>query len=589
MEHLNPRTMERAQRHLLAKAIAEFAHERLLRPELGHGYWSVEGPAGTTYLFHARRHELEHWTIDPASLQVWAADETRRPVDVQAFVTEFAEVLGIPSGLLPVYLEELASTLAGAAWKLAHSNRPAEELAGASYQEIEAAMTEGHPGFVANNGRIGWGARDYLAYAPETGAQVRLVWAGVRRTAAHLSLGAGLTEDELYDGELGADRGRFEAVLREQGCEPADYLLMPLHPWQWENKAQITFAPDLARRDIVLLGEGSDDLQAQQSIRTFHNSSDPRRHYVKTALSIQNMGFMRGLSPAYMRGTPAINDWVHALVEEDRTLRDCGFSVLRERAAVGYTGDAYHALSSGNAHQKMLAALWRESARPAPGERLATMAALLHRDVDGRSWAAAVIARSGRSAEEWLRAYLRAYLRPLVHCLLKYDLAFMPHGENLILVLRDDVPVRVLMKDIGEEICVMGDLELPREVARVRAAVPQEQRALAIHTDVFDGVFRHLGAILDEEGVLDEGRFWDLVAECIAEHEREHPELAEAARTYDLFAEVFSHSCLNRLQLRNTTQMLDLTDQAGGLQFAGVLRNPVARSMAGSRDLARLR
>ena len=30
--HLNPRTMAAAQRHLVAKALAEFAHERLLAP-----------------------------------------------------------------------------------------------------------------------------------------------------------------------------------------------------------------------------------------------------------------------------------------------------------------------------------------------------------------------------------------------------------------------------------------------------------------------------------------------------------------------------------------------------------------------------
>ncbi len=38
----------------------------------------------------------------------------------------------------------------------------------------------------------------------------------------------------------------------------------------------------------------------------------------------------------------------------------------------------------------------------------------------------------------------------------------------------------------------------------------------------------------------------------------------------------FRHSCLNRLQLRNTLQMVDLTDQAQSLIYAGTLANPVA-------------
>ena len=32
--------------------------------------------------------------------------------------------------------------------------------------------------------------------------------------------------------------------------------------------------------------------------------------------------------------------------------------------------------------------------------------------------------------------YLDAYLAPLLHCFYAHDLAFMPHGENVILVLR---------------------------------------------------------------------------------------------------------------------------------------------------------
>jgi siderophore synthetase component len=354
---------------------------------------------------------------------------------------------------------------------------------------------------------------------------------------------------------------------------------MPAHPWQWEHKLAITFAPDVARRDIVCLGSSDDRYRAQQSIRTFFNADRPERHYVKTALSIQNMGFMRGLSPRYMRATPAINDWVAGLVADDEELRACGFEVLRERAAIGYTGDAYHQLGTASAYTKMLAALWRESPLPklATGERLATMASLLHRDRDGRHLVTELIAASGVPPREWVASYLRAYLRPVVHCLHRYELAFMPHGENLILVMQDHVPTRVLMKDIGEEIAVMGDLPLPADVERVRASVPDRVKPLAVLTDVFDGFLRFLAGILAEDRVLAQDELWSLVADTIAGHHEAHPELAEAFARIDLFTPEFDHSCLNRLQLRDTRQMVDLSDQATSLIFAGTLVNPIAR------------
>ncbi|QYJ05108.1 GNAT family N-acetyltransferase [Nocardioides panacisoli] len=587
VDHLTPYALEQAQRHLVAKAIAEYAHERLIAPTpVGDGTFVLQ-TSRAEYEFTARQHALEHWVVDAASLVRRVRGE-ESPLDAQALVAELAPTLGIPDQLLPVYLEEIAATLAAAAWKHTRSTRTTADLVAAvgpaadtavGFQVVESSMTEGHPAFVANNGRIGFGVDDYHRYAPETAAPVHLEWLAVRRSLGHLTTGDGVAEDDLVEAELGAARvEQFRRRLEALGLPPQEYRFLPVHPWQWRDKLAISFAPDVARRDLVHLGRGEDEHQAQQSIRTFFNATRPTRHYVKVALSIQNMGFMRGLSPAYMEATPAINDWVAATVHDDPVLRELGVDVLREVAAGGYTGDAFHAHGQRSAHQKMLAALWRESpvAKVAPEEGLATMASLLHRDRHGSAFATGLVKASPLSAQDWVRTYLRAYLVPLVHCLYAYDLAFMPHGENLVMVLRDHVPVRMFLKDIGEEVAVMGDLPLPAEVERIRADVPEEMRPLAIHTDVLDGFLRHLAAILDEDGVLPATEFWAIARTLVREHAEQHPELADAAARYDLFAPRFRHSCLNRLQLRNTLEMVDITDQADSLLFAGTLANPLA-------------
>jgi siderophore synthetase component len=124
---------------------------------------------------------------------------------------------------------------------------------------------------------------------------------------------------------------------------------------------------------------------------------------------------------------------------------------------------------------------------------------------------------------------------------------------------------------------VLGDEPLPAGIERVRVSVPDDVKALSVLTDVFDGFLRFLAAILAEDGVLAGDDFWALVAETIADHQAAHPELAEAFARIDLFAAEFAHSCLNRLQLRDTRQMVDLSDQAESLMFAGTLANPIAR------------
>ncbi len=331
--HLSPEVFAEVNRHLVAKALAEFAHERLIAPvrvgesseesgpdggpERTAASWVLTIPTGTGtdtgtgtihYTFDASRAALEHWVIDETTI-VRRRDGQAIGLDAQEFVLELQDVLGVPENLMSTYLEEIASTLAGGAFKLTEARegrRPtAAGLADADFQTIEAAMTEGHPGFVANNGRIGFGARDYRRWAPEIGRRNRLEWVAVSREHAHLALGDGLDESGHLAWALSADeRELFSARLTATGRRLDEVHLMPIHPWQAEHRLAITFASDIARGDLIPLGPGLDEHQAQQSLRTFFNHTRAGAPYAKVALAVQNMGFLRGLSPAYMRDTP---------------------------------------------------------------------------------------------------------------------------------------------------------------------------------------------------------------------------------------------------------------------------------------------
>jgi siderophore synthetase component len=579
--HLSPERWDQANRLLVRKALAEFAHERLITPEKDGERYVVRSDDGLTqYGFTAARRALDHWQVDAGSI-TRHRDGAELPLAALDFFIELKDTLGLSEQILPVYLEEISSTLSGTCYKLTKPKITAAELARGDFQAIETGMTEGHPCFVANNGRLGFGIHEYLSYAPETASPVRLVWLAAHRSRAAFTAGVGIEYESFLREELGEETvERFHGVLRDQGKDPEDYLLIPVHPWQWWNKLTVTFAAEVARGHLVCLGEGGDEYLAQQSIRTFFNKTSPEKHYVKTALSVINMGFMRGLSAAYMEATPAINDWLAQLIEGDPVLKSTGLSIIKERAAVGYRHLEYEkATDRYSPYRKMLAALWRESPVPSlqEGESLATMASLVHVDQQGASVAGALIEQSGLAPKEWLRHYLKAYFTPLLHSFYAYDLVFMPHGENVILVLKDGVVQRAIYKDIAEEIAVMDpDAVLPPTVERLRVEVPEDKKLLSLFTDVFDCFFRFLAANLATEGILEENDFWSTVADVTRAYQQSRPELADKFKQYDMFAPEFSLSCLNRLQLRNNEQMVDLSDPSGALQLIGTLQNPIA-------------
>lgn len=74
---------------------------------------------------------------------------------------------------------------------------------------------------------------------------------------------------------------KFSQKLKDLDLNTEEFYYMPIHPWQWYNKMNPTFSSEIALQNIVLLGEAEDLYRAQQSIRTFFNTSNPDKFYVK--------------------------------------------------------------------------------------------------------------------------------------------------------------------------------------------------------------------------------------------------------------------------------------------------------------------
>jgi siderophore synthetase component len=90
-------------------------------------------------------------------------------------------------------------------------------------------------------------------------------------------------------------------------------------------------------------------------------------------------------------------------------------------------------------------------------------------------------------------------------------------------------------------------------------------------------VLRHINHVLVENHCCTEDQFWGAVADCVYDYQDAHPERAAKYAHYDMFVPEFLHSCLNRLQLGNNVQMVNLADPASSLKMAGNLVNPIAK------------
>ncbi|MFF8277027.1 IucA/IucC family protein [Streptomyces lateritius] len=564
---LNPAAWTRASARLLAKTVGEFAYEEIVEPvpadasvpadDRDHtgrpDRYELRLDDASVLRFAARRGAYGSWRVAADSITLDGQPLTD-PLD---FLVRARRLLGLDGATLGHLIRELTTTLAADA-RLDQTALTADRLADLGYAELEGHQT-GHPWLVLNKGRIGFSAGDAARWAPEARSASRLPWIAVSTDLASYRGVPGLdTPDRLYARELDAEAlDAFHAVLRARGLDPATYLLLPVHPWQWDEILLPLYAPAIATGAVVPLPADGDLRLPQQSIRTFLNTSRPDRYTVKLPLSVLNTLVWRGLPTERTIAAPAVTSWVHGLRDADPFLRDeCGVILLGEVASVTVEHPLYDRLPEvPYQYKELLGAIWREPLRLPPGERARTLASLLHTDPDGRAFVAELVERSGLAPAVWLQRLFASLLPPLLHFLYQYGTVFSPHGENAIVVYDEqDVPVRLAIKDFVDDVNISAR-PLPEHDAMpddVRAVLLTEEPDFLtqfIHSGLFVGVFRYLAPLCEEQLAVPEADFWRLVRAEVLGHQARFPELKERFELFDLLTPRIERLCLNRNRL----------------------------------------
>lgn len=590
------RAWQEASALVLHKMLGELSYEGLIRPVAepaesepaetdmaGGRRWRLDLPDDIRYRFAARRGAFDCWVVAAGTATRQVADGPRQPAtDPRTFVVDARAVLGLTGLRLADVLAELTATVTNEAARLRTAIDVAR-LAGTDYDRADGHLT-GHPRLVLNKGRVGFSATDRQRYAPESGATLRLRWIAVHRELASFRSVPGLSREQLLEDELDdASRRAFRAVLSEVG-EPDDYVWMPVHPWQRDEVLGTLYAAELAGGAVVDLGESTDQYVPHQTVRTLANVSHPTRRDVKTALSVRNTLVYRGLASGATLAGPAVTDWLLTVSARDPLLSQrYRFGLLGEVASVSVRHPVFGALDElPYRFHETLGVLWRQPIRTTlrPGEHATSFAALPYRDRTGAALITHLIRRSGLDAHEWLTRLLDLTLTPLLHWLLRYGVAFCPHGQNLILITDEaHRPVRVTIKDFAQGVDLLDETlpehrTLAPEAAAEMLRWPAHLLAQSLFSSVFSGQLRFLAEILLDDCGLARPRFWDAVRGVVLGYRDAHPELARRFDDCRLFAESVERVCLNTEHLAG--QGFDKVDRDDEFDVRrGMVANPL--------------
>ncbi|WP_091672123.1 IucA/IucC family protein [Amycolatopsis marina] len=468
---------------------------------------------------------------------------------LSGFLGEARAALDADPELLTRFARELEETLVKDAAAQYVRVRRGGRLADASYDELEGRITDGHRYHPTFKSRMGFDAADNYAYGPEFAHPVHPLWIAAHNEISEVSTSSTLSGQDFVRGQLGATKTEhFLDILREAGAEPADFTLVPVHPWQWREQVATAFAEPLRQGSLHLLGPDPDEFLPQQSIRTMACVTTPHRPYLKLALSIVNTSTSRVLAPHTVRNAAPISDWLRDVVESDPFLRDdCRVVLLGEVQGSAVVPDQPGGLLREDTYG-VLSCIWRESLYPhvEPGENAVPFTGLTARELDGTPMIEHWVRKQGVIG--WLDRLVEVSVVPLLHLLCRHGIALESHAQNMVLLHRGGVPERVVLRDFHDGV----------RFSRAHLAEPDRCPELAgtpahhgnrnsfVETDDLDLVtdflldaffFINLGELsifLADTYGLAEREFWKVVRARVAAYQEAFPELTGRFTLFDL-------------------------------------------------------
>ena len=542
---------------MVAKIISEFAYEQAFRFEQDAKGYTLKLANQISYQFLGSENIWGQVLIEPGSI----VRQPQQSISAALLMRDLQSLLNMTDDAFAEHLEDLNATLLGDCKLMQRKEAlTARDLALLPCEQQQTYF-DGHPKFAFNKGRRGWGSDDLELYAPEAERAFQLGWVAVEYSILQLATNESVSWQELLDASIKeSERKTLDSIVTSYGVDIADYCYVPVHPWQWSKKLSLLFVREMAEKKLIYLGEFGDKFLPQLSLRTLSNITRPESYDIKLPLTIMNTSCYRGIPGRYILAGPSASDWIESVFSSDQLLVEKQAEVLQEPAAAFAAQADYQLLEQAPyRYHELLGVIWRESAasKLKQGEQAILMAALMESDNQGNPLIAEYIERSNVSVETWLSKMFDAVVIPYYHLLCKYGVSLIAHGQNVTLILENNLPKRILLKDFqGDMRLVDNDYpeqaSLETSVKEVTVRLEEESIIHDLQTGHFVTTLRFISPLLAKLG-FPESQFYTLLGQRIKAYMAQQPDYQHRFSKFDLFKPRILRIGLNLAKFRHST------------------------------------
>ncbi len=328
---------------------------------------------------------------------------------------------------------------------------------------FEQLCAEGHNLHPGAKTKLGMEPEAVYGYAPEfEGApDVRLV--GIRRDRAEWAAVGKEDPGELLFREHPGLRERVGAEFAQKGLSMADYLFVPVHPWQLERAVPRIYEEEVDRGIVAPVENASIPCFATSSFRTVvpRAGGGRGRFAIKTSVDSLMTSTVRSISANTTNNAPEFSKLILEVMRREPELAET-FVPVCEVAGTNFDADAAEGdPETRTAKSRNLSAVLREDVDSFVGRHeLAIVGTALYAEspVTGKpilaelveAYARSTGARSPREAAfRFVSEYAAVVLPGFLTLMVKYGIGLEGHLQNSVPVFEDGRPVRLLFRDWG--------------------------------------------------------------------------------------------------------------------------------------------
>ncbi|MEJ7541653.1 staphyloferrin B biosynthesis protein SbnC [Staphylococcus intermedius] len=282
-------------------------------------------------------------------------------------------------------------------------------------------------------------AEDYTLYQAEYHQPLAVKTVAIKKS--HLIQGKGVT-DAHYTQFWGHTLTRCQQALVEKGYDATDYIIFPVHPWQYEHVVLTQFSSEIQQGIVVMLDVTMGQYLSSSSMRTLIPLDTPFTH-LKVPFSMQSLGALRLTPTRYMKNGEAGEALLRHIITQDASLHG-RVALCDETVWWSYMNEAQDIFQDQSGHLTMQLRHYPQSVEEA--DWVVSMAALATHEP---TLYEQILGTADPTNEQITALFAKisdAFLM-MTLSMMKYGVLPELHGQNVLIAFREGQVSEFILRD----------------------------------------------------------------------------------------------------------------------------------------------